>query len=269
MTGINYSETDKKSDKKRLLKIPGVSNYRDLGGYITEDGRTVKWGQLYRSGHLAALTPRGLELIGNLDLFTTIDFRSTYEAQRHPDRVPEGVQSIHLPVMDQANREMSQEIRERIKNNNIEGYSPVPIITKAYQQFPVEFNPEYKKFMQSVLDAKGRPILWHCTAGKDRTGYAAAILLRLLGVDQKTIYQDYLLSNQYVKRINRQTITAFIVRGLKAYRMIKPLMGVQIDWLQAAFETLNEEWGSFESYVSNGLGLSPADVTQMKDNLLE
>ncbi len=269
MAGLNYSEIDQKSDKKRLLKIPGVSNYRDLGGYIAMDGRTVKWGQLYRSGHLAALTPRGLNQITKLDLFTTIDFRSAYEAQRHPDRVPEDVRAIHLPVMDQANREMSQEIRERIKNNRIEGFSPDHLITKAYRQFPVEFTPAFKTFIHAVLDAKGKPVLWHCTAGKDRTGYATAILLRLLGVDQEIIYQDYLLSNQYVKRLNKKTLTAIFARGFKAYRMIKPLMEVNLDWLKAAFDTLDEEWGSFEFYISEGLGLSLSDVAQMKDDLLE
>ena len=127
MVKIIHSERDQKSFK-RLLKIPRVTNFRDLGGYLTGDGRTVKWGQLYRSGHLADLTPRGMDLLTNLNLSTIVDFRSTYESQRHPDRVPEGVRLIHLPVMDQANREMSQEIRERIKNNQMEGFAPDQLI---------------------------------------------------------------------------------------------------------------------------------------------
>jgi len=269
MARMNNSERIQKSSKKRVLKIPRVSNFRDMGGYLTGDGRTVKWGQLYRSGHLADLTPRGLDLLTNLDLSTTIDFRSTYEAQRHPDRVPSDVRTIHLPVMDQANREMSQEIRERIKNNHMEGFSPEHLIIKAYRQFPTEFTPAFKTFIHAVLDAKGKPVLWHCTAGKDRTGYATAILFQILGVDQETIYRDYLLSNQYVKRLNKKTLSAIFVRGFKAYRMIKPLMGVQLDWLKAAFDTLDEEWGSFESYVSDGLSLSPSDVRQLQDDILE
>lgn len=254
---------------RRVLKIPRTSNFRDLGGYTSQDGRTVKWGQLYRSGHLADLSPRGLHRFTDLGVSTTIDFRSTDEAQRRPDRLPEEVREIHLPVMDQANREMSKEIRERITNNRLEGFAPERLITKAYQQFPTEFTPAYKTFMQTVLDAQGTPVLWHCTAGKDRTGYAAAILLRLLGVDQETIYHDYLLSNHYVKRLNKRTFSAILVRGFKAYRMIRPLLGVQLDWLQAAFVTINEEWGSFDSYIDEGLGLSPSDVQQMKDTLLE
>ena len=259
----------KKSHQKRLLKIPGASNFRDLGGYVTQDNQSVKWGTLYRSGHLADLTPRGLDLITNLDLFAIIDFRSVYETQRHPDRTPADVPEFHLPVMDQANREMSQEIRERIKNNKFDGFSAENLIKKAYRQFPTEFTPAFKSFIHTVLDANGTAVLWHCTAGKDRTGYAAAILLRLLGVDQETIFVDYLLSNQYVKKFNKKMLAAILARGIAAYQMIKPLDGVQFDWLKAAFDKIDEEWGSFEDYIKNGLGLSFSDVAQLKHDLLE
>jgi len=265
----NNLDNDQKSHQKRLLKIPGVSNFRDLGGYVTQDNRSVKWGKLYRSGHLADLTPRGLDLITNLDLFAIIDFRSVYETQRHPDRAPADVRAFHLPVMDQANREMSQEIRERIKNNKFEGFSADNLIIKAYRQFPTEFTPAFKSFIHTVLDANGTAVLWHCTAGKDRTGYAAAILLRLLGVDQETIFVDYLLSNQYVKKINKKMVAAILARGIKAYRMIKPLYGVQLDWLKVAFGKIDEEWGSFEEYISDGLRLNSFDVEQLRNELLE
>ena len=265
----NNSEIDQKSHQKRLLKIHSVSNYRDLGGYITRDGRSVKWGQLYRSGHLADLTPRGLDLITSLDLYAIIDFRSAYETQRHPDRIPADIRALHLPVMDKANREMSQEIRERMKDNNFVGFSADRLITKAYRQFPTEFTPAYRSFIQTVLDANGAPVLWHCTAGKDRTGYAAAILLRLLGVDQETIFEDYSLSNQYVKKMNKRMLAVILARGIKAYRMIKPLYEVNLDWLKAAFDNIDEEWGSFDTYLSDGLDLSSSDVRQMRNVLLE
>lgn len=266
---MNRSEQDQQITKERVLKIRRVSNFRDVGGYVTRDGRTVKWGQLYRSGHLADLTPRGLDQLNNLGLVTAIDFRSVYETQRHPNRVLENVKTIHLPVMDKANREMSREIRERVKSNHFEGFSPDHLIIKAYRQFPTRFTPAFKSFIHAVSDAGGKPVLWHCAAGKDRTGYASAVLLRLLGVDQDTIYQDYLLSNQYVKVLNKRTLAVIFARGFKAFNMIKPLFRVQLDWLEAAFETLDHEWGNFESYVKYGLGLSIADVSQLQDHLLE
>lgn len=269
MTGITNLDINHKTQNRRVLRIPRVWNFRDLGGYKAKDGRTVKWGQLYRSGRLSDVSPRALKLINELDLYTCIDFRSNYETQHHPDRLPADVRALHLPVMDEANREMSKEIRERITNNHLEGFSADQLITKAYRQFPTEFTPAFKSFIHTVLEAQGRPVLWHCTAGKDRTGYASAILLHLLGVDLEIIYQDYLLSNQYVKKLNKRTLAVIFARGLKAYRMIEPLMKVNLEWLKAAFDTIDEEWGSFDEYVSNGLELSPSDIAQLKDDLLE
>lgn len=269
MTGTANLKTNQTTPRKRVLNIPRLVNFRDLGGYMTGDGRTVKWGLLYRAGRLFDVSPRGLKLISELDLFASVDFRSVYEADRHPDRLPASVRAIHLPVMDEANREMSREIRERITNNHLEGFSADQLIIKAYRQFPTEFTPAFKTFIHTVLNARGKPVLWHCTAGKDRTGYASALLLRLLGVDLEIIYQDYLLSNRHVKRLNKKTLAVIFARGMKAYRMIKPLMEVNLDWLKAAFDTIDEEWGSFEEYVNRGLELSPADIDQLKDDLLE
>ncbi len=256
-------------NRSRVLKIPGVRNLRDLGGYKTLDGRTVKWGRLFRSGRLSDLPSRGLDILSEIDFYAIIDFRSTYEVQRQPDRVPDGPAFIHLPVMDEANREMSREIRRRIQDSHFDGFDPSSLILKAYQQFPTEFTPAYKTFMENVRDSGGAPVLWHCTAGKDRTGYAAAILLRLFGVDQSTIDEDYLLSNQHVKLINKRVLAAIMAGGFKAYRMIKPLLGVQIQWLKASFETIDKEWGSFEIYTREGLGLTDSDINRIKDIYLE
>jgi protein-tyrosine phosphatase len=266
---MNNSERIEKSSKKRVLKIPGVSNFRDLGGYITRDGRSVKWGQLYRSGDLSRLRPRGLEILSNLDLYAIFDFRSNGEIERQPNRVPGGLQVIHLPVMDQANQEISQEIRNRLMNKDYEGFDPTGILLIPYQQFVIDHTPAFKSFIHTILDARGAPILWHCKSGKDRTGYAAAILLRILGVDLETIFRDYLLSNQYAKQMDKRIFSVFLAGGFKAYRMVKPLMGVQLDWLKAAFDTLDEEWGSFDTFVRDGLDLSPSEVQHLQDALLE
>jgi protein-tyrosine phosphatase len=210
-----------------------------------------------------------LRTLSNFGLEAILDFRSDYETNRWPSRIPDGVQVVHLPVMDQANREMAQEIRERLKNKQFEGFDTDRLIMKAYQQFTAEFTPAYQTFIHTVLEADGSPVLWHCSAGKDRTGYAAAIILRLLDVDQSTILQDYLLSNLYVRRINKQLVTAILARGYKAYRMISPLLRVQQSWLLSAFESIDREWGSFDSYVSDGLALGPAEVQRLRSLLLE
>ncbi len=263
------SSNNNSKSNSHLIKVPGVRNFRDLGGYSAGNRHKVKKGSLYRSGHLADLTPWGLKILTGFDLYAIVDFRSNIEVERQPTRVIEGPQLFHLPVMDDVNREMSQEIMERIKKNQFDGFSPDSLMIKAYRQFSTEFTPAYKTFIHTLLEAQGKPVLWHCTAGKDRTGYAAAILFKLLDIDQETIYRDYLLSNQYVERLNKKIITAIIARGYKAYKMIKPLLGVQLDWLKASFDAIDEEWGSFESYISHGLALGNSEVRQLRGDLLQ
>jgi len=256
-------------DNSRVLTVRGVTNFRDMGGYPTQDGRSVKWGLLFRSAHLNNISAHGLKTVANLNLFSIIDLRSTYEKDRQPDKLPAGPKLIHLPVMDEANRELYLEIHNRIKNRDFDGFNAEEHIFNAYHQFATDFTPEFKSYIHTVVNSNGSPVLWHCTAGKDRTGYAAAILLQLLGVDLEIIYQDYLLSNQYARRINKTVLTAILARGMKAYRMIKPLLQVERKWLDKALLSINNKWGDFQSYVRDGLELDQKDIQKLQDTLLE
>jgi protein-tyrosine phosphatase len=255
--------------QNRLLHIPGAKNFRDLGGYPTLSGRKVKWGVLYRSGHLANLTSRGVKKIEALGLSKIIDFRSDFETSRRPDREIEGPQRIYLPVMDQATKEFSQEIRRRIENREYEGYYPVLLMQDAYRSFADQYTPEFRSFIQAVLDADGAPVLWHCTSGKDRTGFSAAILLRILGVDEETINRDYLLSNRYGDNNYLLIARIILARGRKAYQMIKPMMGVNPSWLNAAFAAIDEKWGDFDAYLRDGLNLDHDQIILLRTLLLE
>lgn len=255
--------------QNRLLHIPGAKNFRDLGGYPTRSGSQVKWGVLYRSGHLANLTSRGVKKIEGLGLSKIIDFRSDFETARRPDREIEGPQRIYLPVMDQATKEFSQEIRRRIENREYEGFYPVLLMQDAYRSFTDQYTPEFRSFIQAVLEADGDPVLWHCTSGKDRTGFSAAILLRILGVDQETINWDYLLSNRYGDKSYLLTAKIILARGRKAYRMIKPMMGVDPSWLNAAFAAIDQKWGDFDSYLKDGLDLDVYKINLLRKALLD
>ncbi len=257
------------NENTRVLSVRGVENFRDLGGYTGFDGRTVKWGCLYRSGQLSNLNNRGLTTLSNLNLHTVIDFRSKLEVEKHPNRLPPGTRQINLPILGQLNKDMEQEVHSRIKNNNFLDFKPEDFFLAAYQEFATGFTPKYKSFVHTVLNAKGSPVLWHCTAGKDRTGFASAILLQLLGVDLDIIYQDYLLSNQYMKRMNKILMLAVLARGMKAYRMIQPLRQVQRKWLERAILSIDNEWGDFQSYAREGLALDQADIRKLQDTLLE
>ncbi|MEE4194133.1 MAG: tyrosine-protein phosphatase, partial [Anaerolineae bacterium] len=109
------------------------------------------------------------------------------------------------------------------------------------------------------------PILWHCTAGKDRAGYAAALLLKLLDVPQETIVVDYMLSAKYARPPRKMVMMLRTFRGAKAVRLIKPMYGVSREWILSTFHTIEEHWGSFEAYTHDALGLTAADILQLRE----
>ena len=259
-------------DAHRLLNFEGISNFRDLGGYQTADGRRVKWGQLYRAGSFAEASRSDLDNLAALNLATLIDFRSSAEKEEEPNRLPEPANFtvIDIPVLDEGNRNLFAEISERIESDDFAEFDPNQIMEQANRQFADEFTPQFRQFIHAVEDANGQPVLWHCTAGKDRTGFAAAILLRILGVPQALVIQDYMASRQpALDARNRQVVMLRLFKGEETADKISVLLGVEEAWLAAAFEEIDATWGSFDNYVAQGLQLSATDIQKLRDTLLE
>lgn len=256
----------------RLLNFEGVSNFRDLGGYSTQEGTQVKWGKLYRSGTFAEASRADLSGLSALGLDTVIDFRSSLEKTEEPDRLPDppGFAVVDIPVLDDGNKALVGEIMARIESGNFDGFDPNQAMLTANRQFAGEFTPQFKQFMHTVLEANGAPVLWHCSAGKDRTGFAAAILLRVLGVPQQTIMQDYMASRAPALEARKSQLQMLeLFKGEEAARKLAILMGVEEAWLQAGFAQIDTTWGSFDNYVRNGLQLSAVDIQRLRKNLLE
>ncbi len=121
-----------------------------------------------------------------------------------------------------------------------------------------------------MLAAEGEPVLWHCSAGKDRAGFAAAILLRILGVEADVVVQDYALSKQYALDARKRDLFLLrLFKGDEAADKLAVIMGVEPEWLQAGFDQIDADYGNFDGYVREGLGLSEEDVARLKDLLLE
>jgi len=253
----------------RVLPFKGASNFRDLGGYANTEGRSIRWGKLYRSGHLAKLRNGDLRRLERLQIHTLIDFRSRMERERDPDRLPSGhhIRLLELPVLDKGNT-MLQEIRRRLTRSDFVGFDPDARMAEAYRQFATTFVEQYRQFAHALLDADGAPVLWHCTAGKDRAGFAAALTLRLLGVPPAVVMQDYLLSGSYLSPSRTLLLLIRLTRGAQASRSIRALMEVREHWMLGAFQAIDEHWGNFERYVREGLALSRADVAQLRQALL-
>jgi len=258
-------------EKNRRIAFSGAHNFRDLGGYATTDGKTVRWGVLYRSDSLHSLTNADLKHLIELGLYRVIDFRADFERESEPDRLPanSNLQVVELPIFDD-NSQLGQELRQRIMDGNLDGIDAEALLTDANIQFATSFTPQYIAFVQEVLEAEGRPVLFHCTAGKDRTGFAAAILLRILGVPQDVVMQDYMLSKSYaLEARSRDIFILRLTRGEAAAKIVEGLSGVEMVYLQAAFDALEAEYGSFDAYVRQGLGLRDADITALRAALLE
>ena len=256
----------------RVLKFEGVVNFRDLGGYKTTDNHTIKWGKLYRSGTFANTSRADLVALQKLKLSTLIDFRSAAEKHEEPNVLPDpvGFRVVEIPTLDDGNKAMVGEIMQRIESGNFEGFDPDHFMLEANTQFASEFTPQFTKFIHTILDANGSPVVWHCSAGKDRTGFSSAVLLKILGVPQSTIIADYMMSKEYALAGRKTELRMLrLFKGNEAADKLTIMMGVEESWLQAAFDEIDRQWGDFDNYVHTGLQLTAEDVAQLKNTLLE
>jgi protein-tyrosine phosphatase len=254
------------------LQFEGILNFRDIGGYPTEDGHRVKWGALYRSGTFAHSSRSDLKALQKLNLSALIDFRSSVEKEEEPSVLPDptGFRIIEIPTLDDGNKAMVGEIMERIETGNFEGFDPNESMLEANRQFASEFTPQFREFIHTVLAENGKAVVWHCSAGKDRTGFAAAILLRILGVPREIVMADYMESKSHALEGRKNDMRLLrLFKGDEAADKLTVMLGVEEAWLSAAFDKIDQQWGSFDTYVMQGLKLSPADVKQLKSTLLE
>lgn len=261
----------------RPLPLEGSKNFRDLGGYETTDGHKVKAGRVYRSDALAKLTDSDYETLAALKIRTVCDFRMQSERDREPTKwkgnAPE---FLLLDIGGTPGGPKGQDPASAFLRPLLEGKATAAQMAEMMRQNMVEmaYNgaPQIGTMLRRLV-SHGEPLLYHCTAGKDRTGLATAFLLTLLGVKQEVIEADYLLINKLMPP--DQTAPAMAKRleamvGTKLDpELVKPLLGTRPEWLAAAFEGIQKKSGSFESYRRDALGLSDEDVAVLKLRLLE
>ncbi len=260
------------AQREALRRIPvgGMHNLRDLGGYPAADGRRVKWGVLYRSDVVRPAGARDRATIGMMRLATVVDFRSTEERRKSPDMLPgeSHVRLVPIPVFDGPDS-LEPAMRAHLRAGTFGSLDAARLSRGAYEQLPVDYLPQFRAFLREILDAAGAPVLFHCSAGKDRTGFAAALLLRLLDVPLPVVYDDYLLSRRYSVRFGLPAVVAFRVRyGEAAYRVLRRFMSIEREYLEAAFAVVDARYGSFRDFVRRGLLLDDADLSRLKDALL-
>lgn len=247
----------------RILPLEGGTNFRDLGGYQTADGRRVRWGQVYRSARLTELTDGDVARINALGIQTVVDFRQSEDAGQYPDRLPEGVDYHHLPVFEYV--PMS---RRRVLLNR---HRLLDTFAGVYVNHIVERGaPTFGGLMRLLADESHLPLLFHCTAGKDRTGVAAALILRALGVPRETVVDDYLLTNRsaqiFIDEVNEQ-IDRHNTR-LIAAEQLYPLMAASPRLIAAALDHIDARYGGVEPYLRQRAGLSDDTLARLREVLL-
>ncbi len=255
------------SQHQRVLTLEGGQNFRDLGGYRTTSGRHVKWGLLYRSGAMNGLTDADFAQLEARGIRTVCDFRSTSERTAAPVRWPDK----NKPAIFADDYSMDRDFAGLMRPN-LTGAQAADAMTEAYSKMPMRFASQYRR-MFAELVAGRVPLAFNCSAGKDRTGIAAALVLTVLGVPRATVTEDYLLSNRYYDPRKGASGTAAddrtsaFMKALPA-DALKALIGVDRRYLDAAFATMRAQPGGFDGYLRHQLHLDTAAIRTLRARYL-
>lgn len=252
--------------------LSSAPNFRDLGGHRTASGRTVRRGLVYRSDALHAIAADELPVYNGLGIRQLVDLRTPHERETLPDVVPEGAEYAVVAVQDPeaagANFSLALADPEKARLMFADGAAE-RFMHGVYRELvtDAEALTGYRELVERV--ARGpASLVFHCSAGKDRTGWGAALLLGLLGVDREAVVADYLASNE------RQANTDEWMRRLARHSALTweeviPMTRVRAEYLETAFAHVDEVHGSFDAYVTEGLKLSDATVEQLRERMLE
>jgi len=249
----------------RLLPVEGVRNMRDLGGYQTLDGRVVKSGKLVRSAELSGLTDADREYLAN-NVHVIADLRTTAEREELVTPEIPGVQNVHLPIFEQGGHDNNI---TRAVAAAAEGTLDEPPMLEVNREFVTSplASASYRALIDHVLTAPDdKAVVWHCTAGKDRTGMAAVIFLAALGVDMDTIYEDYLETNQHLAE-HVENIVGEIANPIEA-DVIRSFWIAKRSYLDAALDEMKVHYGSVAGYLQNALGLDDQKLSDLRAALL-
>ena len=253
----------------RVLALEGVRNFRDLGGYDTRHGRRVRWRHLFRSASLGSLTPRDHAQLEALGLRVICDLRATDERAKEPVRWSLGAAPRLLERDYQLDLGMLSAVMTRPEAALHEGRAA---FCELYATLPLRFVESYRALFAALL-AGETPLAFNCSAGKDRTGVGAALVLAALGVPRATIVEDYLLSNEHY-RPGPEVGAAMSGRHGKWLLALRPemlqlMLTVDASYLEAAFESLQRSHGGVERYLDAALGVDAAALEALRERYTE
>ena len=243
------------------ITLQNASNLRDLGGWPTGDGQRVRRGRVFRAPALVNLSPADEAEIARLGLRTICDFRGARERAHAPVHIA-GVENLSLPIEPSVGASLKDILRTGQLTGHMAPSEMMDLLRDAYRAYALQSSERYRSLFEQ-LDTEGRlPLLLHCSAGKDRTGFGSALLLTALGVAWEHVIEDYLATNRLWRR---ETASAFdLPPGVKDV-----LLGAHQSLLEAAFEAIREEYDSVDDYLAGAIGLDAAARARLQSRLLE
>jgi len=252
------------------MALEGALNFRDIGGYRTRDGRTVAYGKVYRSGELAGLTHSDLDyLLNKLSIKFVCDLRNPEEIDIAPHRFPsDSIRYLSIPVLRNSASPDDQTMARALFSGNLERIDEA--FGKTYIAMLDVAASSFGEALKLMVDPTNLPLVIHCTAGKDRTGITTALLLSLLGVPDPAIIADYSLTNLSFDKVylTAKNNKALLATGMNPDVLI-PILIAKPQWIDGAMRHVRRIYGSVENYVKTAAGLTDADITALKANLLE
>ena len=239
-----------------VVELAGVSNLRDLGGYRTASGRIVRRGLVFRSAALAKLTEADIEVVDALGLRTICDFRGVEESRRAPTPLT-GPRIVALPIEPT----VGAGLRDILDTKEATGDALQAVLERAYVAYALSSVPQYRTLLDMVIDG-GTPLLFHCSAGKDRTGFGAALLLTALGVPWEAVVADFTATNVLWRR---DTVPS----GDLPPEIRETLLRAEPAFLTASFESARRQYGSIDAFLAEAFGLDVARRERLHAVMLE
>lgn len=269
----------------RHLAMSATANFRDYGGYHTQCGRQVRWGKLFRTGHMGEMNDRDIAVLSQLNIQAVCDFRRPEEAAKQPSLLPQGLQPTAIPISPGSAIDLFSAISDQaIDEAKIDAF-----MQDINHDLVINHQPSYRAMFDQLLASAEAGSIIHCSAGKDRTGFGGLLLLSALGVSDDNIMADYLLTNRYVKiereiarwtanygpdqtetsaadsdkvKAAREAINAH--QGGFNHQALAVILKVKSSYLQTAIDTIKAEFGSTISYLEQQIGLSPSELSRLK-----
>jgi protein-tyrosine phosphatase len=242
-----------------VVPLAGGSNFRDLGGYRTADGRTVRRRTVFRSAHLGNLTDEDCTQLRGLGVRTIVDLRGVNEAAETPHRI-DGTDCRIVGAHIEPG--IGDKIRRAVDDGSATPHLMMQFLSDHYREYPRRCAPGFRTLFATLCDDGHRPLVFHCTAGKDRTGFASALLLTLLGVPWETVLEDYLSTNElWTGHIGRYPELDIDTRAA--------IIEARTPYLEAAFEVVQADFGGAEAFAERALGLDAAACERLRAELLE